>query len=68
MVYTLTVTSGHNTIRATAIGRADLVGLIVDRFGSRVDVVPMLHDLLSGLEHVTRVDDCWLIVTIGEIC
>lgn len=63
MIYSISTFSDAGSMRLTALDLADVVGILAERFGERLDVVTVLHDLLSGLEHVTRVDDVWVTVS-----
>ena len=57
-------TIGPHTTHYRCTGLADVIAVLAT-YWPRVDCVPILHDLLSGLESVVRIDDddVWLVVT-----
>lgn len=64
MRYTVTATHAARTMRHNCDDLADVIDTLAT-YQSRMDVVPILHDLLSGLESVLRIDDVW--VTIAPV-
>jgi len=63
MFYSISTISDAGSMKLSALDLADVVGILAEQYGERLDVVTVLHDLLSGLEHVTRIDDVWLTVS-----
>lgn len=61
MRYTVTATHAARTMRHNCDDLADVIDTL-SAYQSRIDVVPILHALLSGLESVVRIDDIWLTV------
>jgi cobalamin synthase len=61
MQYTVS-TIGPRAMKHHCDGLADVVDVLA-AYWPRVDCLPILHDLLSGLETVVRIDDVWLVVT-----
>jgi ribosomal protein S5 len=61
--YVVTTYAGTMTTRFPCAGLHDVVDAITGTCGERWNVVEMVHDMLSGLEHVMRIDDVWITVT-----
>lgn len=64
--YVVTTLSGKMTIKYPCNTLADVVDAIAGTYGERWDAVAMVHDMLSGLDHVTRIDDVWITVTPSQ--
>ncbi len=62
MKYQITTFSGSMTLRFPCEHVAAVVDSLTGLYGDRFDVLPMVYDLLSDLEHVARVDDVWITV------
>lgn len=62
-MYQVTTYNGSMRLLFPCATLVDVIDAIEGTFGSRWSDQAMLNDLLSGLEHVCRVDDVWIVVT-----
>jgi len=65
MAYRITTMHGATRAHINCATKAAVIDALAT-YGERVDVLAVLHALISGLEYVTRVDDVWVIVTPAQ--